>query len=140
MKHHPCWIVVADGSRARILARKTPRSDLTLVESLDNPAARQKTRDLITDSPGPLGTSDPLSSPGEIEEDRFAHRLAQRLSDGAHRNLFNGLVLIAAPRFLGVLRSELPRPVSALVVSEMVKNFTSLTVEEVQQSLRSRTA
>jgi protein required for attachment to host cells len=135
MKNHPCWIVVADGSRARILARKTPRGDLTLVESLDNPVSRQKTREILTDSPGPEGTSDPLSLPGELEEDRFARRLAQRLSDGAHRNLFKGLVLIAAPRFLGVLRSELPRPVSARVLTELAKNFTALSIEEIRHGL-----
>ena len=140
MKNHPCWILVADGSRARILSRKTPRSELTLIESFENPVARQKTRELVTDSPGPIGTSDPLSSPGEIEEDRFASRLAQRLCDGAHQNLFNGLVLIAAPRFLGVLRSELPRAVSARVLTETAKNFTSLSVEEIGQSLRQHPA
>jgi protein required for attachment to host cells len=140
MKNHPCWIVVADGSRARILSRKTPLGELTLVESLDNPVARMKTSELVTDAPGPHQTGDQHSTPGEIEEDRFANRIAQRLAEAAHRNHFNGLQLIAAPRFLGVLRSKLPRPVASRVCSEMAKNFTSFSVEEIQRGVQAPSA
>jgi len=135
MKKYPCCIVVADGSRARLFSRSAHNQPLVLMDSHDNPAARQKTRELVTDGPGKTQTSDPLSSPGEIEEDRFAKRLATQLARSVHDGLFENLVLVASPRFLGSLRSELPRTARERVVLELAKNWTGLGAVQIQHQL-----
>ncbi len=135
MKYYPCCIVVADGSRARLFTRSARNQPLVLIDSHDNPAARQKTRELLTDGPGKTQTSDPLSSPGEIEEDRFAKRLAAQLARGAHEGQFEKMILVASPRFLGSLRSELPRTARERVSLELAKNWTALSPMQIQQQL-----
>lgn len=135
MKKFPCCIVVADGSRARLFSRSAWNQPLVLTDSHDNPAARQKTRELVTDGPGKTQTSDPLSSPGEIEEDRFAKRLADQLARSVHEGLYEDMVLVASPRFLGSLRANLPRTARELVRLELPKNWTSLTPAQIQHQL-----
>ena len=91
---------------------------------------------MVSDGPGKTQTSDPLSSPGEIEEDRFAKRLAALLARYGHEGHFKSLVLIASPRFLGTLRSELPRSTRHMVCLELAKNWTSCSPETIQERLR----
>lgn len=136
MKNYPCCIVVADGSRARFFSSTGRYQPLILTESHDNAAARLKTRELVTDAPGKTQTSDPLSSPGEIEEDRFAKRLASLLTRQGHEGRFKSLVLVASPRFLGTLRGELPRAIRQCVSLELAKNWTSCRAETIQDRLR----
>jgi len=135
MKKFPCCIVVADGSRARLFSRSAWNQPLVLTDSHDNPAARQKTRELVTDGPGKTQTSDPLSTPGEIEEDRFAKRLADQLARGVHEGLFEHMVLVASPRFLGSLRANLPRTARDIVGLELSKNWTALSPAQIQHQL-----
>jgi len=135
MKNYPCCLVVADGSRARFFSFTGRNHPLVLTESHDNAAARVKTRELVTDGPGKTQTSDPLSSPGEIEEDRFAKRLAALLARQGHEGRFKSLVLVASPRFLGTLRGELPRTLRQCVCLELAKNWTSCGPETIQKRL-----
>ncbi len=140
MKKYPCWVVVADGSRARIFERNKYNDPLRQIEQLENPASRQKTSELVCDKPGHASRGDTLSLPSEIEEDRFANRLAQQLGLAAHNGHFHDLVLVAAPRFLGQLRAGLPGPARAKVVTEMAKNLTTLPPAEIQQHLEAANA
>jgi protein required for attachment to host cells len=140
MKYYPCCIVVADGSRARLFSRSAWNQPLVLTDSHDNPAARQKTRELVTDGPGKTQTSDPLSSPGEIEEDRFAKRLASQLARSVYEGQFERMVLVASPRFLGALRAELPRSARERVSLELPKNWTALSPAQIQHQLDQRAA
>jgi protein required for attachment to host cells len=135
MKKYPCCIVVADGSRARLFTRSAWNQPLVLTDSHDNPVARQKTRELLTDGPGKTQTSDPLSSPGEIEEDRFAKRLAAQLTRSIHDGVYENMVLVASPRFLGSLRAELPRATRERVTLELPKNWTALSPAQIQHHL-----
>ncbi|MFN0125368.1 MAG: host attachment protein [Verrucomicrobiales bacterium] len=135
MKKYPCCIVVADGSRARVFSRSAWNQPVVLTDSHDNPAARQKTRELLTDGPGKTQTSDPLSTPGEIEEDRFAKRLAAQLTRSVHHGEFEDMVLVASPRFLGSLRAELPRSARERIVLELPKNWTAFSPAQIQQQL-----
>ncbi len=144
MKKFPCWIVVADGSRARIFERRAVNGPLTEIESFENPIARLKPSDLLTDSAGQQkrsGTSvargaiEASSLPDEVEEDRFANRLASQLGDAANRGSYSDLVIMAAPRFLGTLRSGLPPAARNRVVVEMAKNFTTAPAAEIQKHL-----
>lgn len=140
MRKYPYWVVVADGSRARIFERNKFNEPLRQIEMLENPASRQKTSDLVCDKPGHATRGDTLALPSELEEDRFANRLAQQLGLAAHNGQFSDLVLVAAPRFLGQLRAGLPAPARAKLSVEMAKNLTAKSPVEIQQYLESAEA
>jgi protein required for attachment to host cells len=141
------FIVVADSGVARILHVARPLADspargdqLEEVVRLDSPVARKATRELVSDRTGRVFDSasrahvGPAShsrhgaasdfDPHTEETRRFAKRLARRLDVERRRQRIDELVLIAAPRFLGVLRPQLSGPTRELVTREVARDLT----------------
>ncbi len=116
------WVVVADKSNAIIYARDTRSGPLRKVFSLDNEAARMKTEQLISDSGGrsfdSIGkgrhtiTSE-KADPKKHAASMFAKQIAERIGKVMHDGSCRGFALVAAPRFLGVLRDAVSAETSA---------------------------
>ena len=109
-------VVVADEIRAIFYAREKKFSPLTEVGSMQNDAAREKSGDLMSDRGGRAFDShgqgrhtmtnekaDPKSQSAIV----FAKEIAERLSAERGKGSYNSLIVVAAPRFLGVLRPAL---------------------------------
>jgi len=110
------WIVVADEARAIVYARENKRSPLQESFRLDNPEARVKTGDLITDRGGRSFDSrgqgrhamakektDPKTQTATVFAKQLAQRVARAMQDGRCKEY----AVVAAPRFLGLLRAAL---------------------------------
>ncbi|HVE86864.1 MAG TPA: host attachment protein [Myxococcales bacterium] len=125
------WIVVADGSRARIFEAGRRDRDWRLVESLEHPEGRAHTPELVTDMPA--------MESGELPKERearvFARKVAERLEGGFHARMFQRLVLVAPPEQMGYLRQALPPPVSAVVAHELTKDFSRLRQDKLEERL-----
>lgn len=119
------WIVVADGSRARIFSRAKKFSDSNLIETFDHPEGRAHDGELTTDQPGRMSESTSPAqralrtdvSPKDKEQNDFARQLAGRIDKARTSNKFEHLVLVAAPAFLGKLRGELGQSQNCVVAS-----------------------
>jgi len=128
------WVVVADSALARIYTYTEDGNGLEQVEELLHPASRSHARDLATDRPGRTFDSEGPGrhaksesvSPKEHEELKFSRELAQHLDTARTRNRFDGLVLVAAPSFLGELRKAMTDPALRLVQSELDKNLAHM--------------
>ncbi len=113
-KHY--LVVVADESRAVLYSHETLSGPLSQLTELDNEAARMKTEDLITDRGGRSfdshgqgrhtmtgGKYGPKHHAAEV----FAKQIAERIASSTHKGTCRGFALVAAPRFLGMLRDAL---------------------------------
>ena len=107
------WVVVANESRAIVYARATKSGPLREVFSLDNEAARMKTEQLISDSGGRSFDSKGMGrhtfanekvDPKKHAALKFAKQIAERIGRVMNDGSCRGFALIAAPRFLGLLR------------------------------------
>ena len=129
------WVVVADESTAIVYAHATKSGPLHKVFSLSNEAARMKTDELISDSGGrsfdskgkgrhTMGgdKSDPKKHAASI----FAKEIAELIGRVMHDGSCRGFALIAAPRFLGLLREAVSGATSA-------KPYTTVDKEVVGQ-------
>ena len=134
-------VVVADGNRARIFALQG-RGELSELEDLVNPEARQDERELRTDADGRFygkgersegHVAEPSVSPKQHEAERFAEAVAQYLNDARNAHRYDKLCLIAAPQFLGLLRQSLNAHVLELVDETLPKNLTSASIDEIRQ-------
>jgi protein required for attachment to host cells len=127
------WVVVADESIAIVYARDTRSGPLRKVFSLDNEAARMKTERLISDSGGRSFDSkgkgrhtmtsekaDPKMHAASMFAKQIAKRIGKVMNDGSCR----GFALVAAPRFLGVLRD-------AVSVATSVEPYATVDKEVV---------
>ena len=112
------WIVVADESRANIYTRRARRSPLIELLALENAMGRKKTGEIMSDRGGrsfdsfgagrhTMATekSDPKKHAAIVFAKQIAERIAKVMHDGSCR----GYALIAAPRFLGMLREAVSR-------------------------------
>ena len=109
-------VVVADEFRAIFYAREKKFSPLTAVGSMQNDAAREKSGDLLSDRGGRAFDShgqgrhtmtNELTDPKSQSAIVFAKEIADRLSAEHGKGSYDRLVVVAAPRFLGVLRPAL---------------------------------
>lgn len=110
-------VVVADESRADLYQRERKRGPLQLMRSFENKAARLKTDDLITDRGGRAfdsfgqgrhTMSGEKSDPKQHLAETLARRVAEFVAAEEHEGHLRGFALVAAPRFLGTLRGQLP--------------------------------
>lgn len=137
------WVLVANGSYAALLSAPSPTSPLEEIATFDNPDARAKAMDLISDRPGrsfdshgegrhAMEVEDNPKQQGQI---RFAKLLSDYLEEGRAAQKFDRLVVVASPAFLGVLRTYFDAPLSSLILLEVDKDYTSLSPEELRTRL-----
>lgn len=136
------WVVVADGTRARLFNRHKNRK-LEEFDVLLSPEHRLHEGDLVTDRGGRGVASNGTVSHGvgtrnatkNHEMTGFARRLASRLEEGRTAGELERLVLVAPPRFLGTLRSQLSHHSADLVALTIDKELTTLSAEKLEGHL-----
>jgi len=139
------WILVAHEAGARIFDNRGPGKGLALVEAIEHPEGRARDRDIASDRPGRSfrkNSGDPRRasmSRAEGPHDRavsdFARALADKLQLARVQNQFERLVLVAPPRFLGLLRSSLDGPTSQLVIGSVHKDLATSNEAELIERL-----
>ncbi|MGH8259746.1 MAG: host attachment protein, partial [Steroidobacteraceae bacterium] len=102
------------------------------------PKAHLHDRELVSDRPGRI--FDHASGPGrrgatarhatgsertprKIEAQRFARKIIAALVKARRREEFEWLVVMAAPRFLGLLRAAMPAQLRSSVAAEIAKDL-----------------
>lgn len=134
-------VIAVDGSRMALFRNKGEAFSpvLELVEEHKNPS--QRTSELGTDKPGrtfqsktPRRGTHELTDLQQLEEDRFVAGMAGRI-DKIVPDTKAGVVLVAAPRALGVLRKNLAARTSAQLLAEIPKAFGSDAAEALARML-----
>jgi len=137
------WILVADRGRARILRQlEDAPSELEEIKVLDCPEAGLPPHQQVSDQPGyfkgrgdSLDAGDPKTDFKHRTAQRFAREIVQQLQEGRQRGDFGHLILVAAPMFLGVLKSHLDEPLTRLVQRSIDRDYTSLSLADLAARL-----
>ena len=133
------WVVVADEAIARIMQQRPEDKGLNAVEELTDPDAHARESDLRRDAFGRRGMT-VTASAGDDEKhkeaDAFATDVAAALDKALQQGRYTRLILIAAPRFLGLLRKAVSPGVAAAIERELDKDLVHETHEELAARLR----
>lgn len=138
------WILVCDASRAVLYATEKREDAWQTVDSYQHPESRLKNSQLTPSEPGHAAKSkgsarhtslDPDTSPKEAEFEHFAQQLADVLSAGTSRHDCDGVVLVAPPRFLGLLRQRLSAEARKRLVASVDQDYVSLSPRELRERL-----
>ena len=133
-------VIVADNARARIFASHSVLNHLEELEGFAHPEAHRSNRELTSDSAGRSvdqhGALEPATSPKAHEAENFARMLAQHLKDLHNQQHYEELVLIAPPKFLGLLNKQLPKPLDKRVSRTVDKDLTMRSIEEIIDYIR----
>jgi len=133
MKKTKLWYVIADGGRARFVARDD-RGAFRTVASFVSTELHARASDLGRDRPGRVMESaapgrsavEPRRDLKEAAKEDFVRLVAEQL-DGEHgRGQFDELVLVAPPGVLTELKNALSKPIAKLVASDLQKDLTKV--------------
>jgi protein required for attachment to host cells len=140
------WVVVAHRCGVRIFEPDAETRVLGLVQEIDHPAGRKKSSDIDTDRSGMAfssmggGGGHPMNSEENAHEHAartFARTVAESLRKGRVEHQYDGLVLVAEARFLGMLRDALDGPTAQKVDATVDKDLANLSVHELPRHLTS---
>jgi protein required for attachment to host cells len=135
------WVLVANSSQAKIYRANGP----SLLEHgiFFHDESRMPARDLVSDNMGREtnrnmygnDTCEPKTSLKEKEFLIFANTLAQFLEKGYNSGECEKIYVIAKPPFLGFLRQAFSSHVTNIVESEIHKDLTHMTPNEIREYL-----
>jgi protein required for attachment to host cells len=137
-------LLVADSGTARLLrvTGTLASQKLTEIALLELPAAHLKNLEMLSDKTGRVfdrarGGQGPRSTarhgaasdfdPHTVAYERFAKLVAQLLDVKRRGSSASELVIIAPPRFLGLLRPQLSKPTQKIVVRELAREMVRAT-------------
>jgi protein required for attachment to host cells len=137
-------VVVTDSEKALFLVNRTDAEDPNLEVTDKETEPNPKTSQQGTDSPGRGFDGGPDQRSGfedtdwhDLQKERFAADLADRLYKMAHRGEFDRLVLVASPQVLGVVREHLHKEVADRLVGEIDKTLTNHPRHEIERIVAS---
>lgn len=138
------WILVADGTQARLYSNDGPGHGIRPATewdfALDLPS---KVGDILSDQQGRSANRggggnhpfSPRTEPRHHLEAEFLRTVASFLEEGAVAKEYDRLVLVAAPKALGDLRSMMAPHAAALVTRELDKDLVHLSQPDLEKHL-----
>lgn len=139
MKPVVTWIVLANARTARIVQNKGPGKGVI------------PTKEPVLQAPDPVEFSDDSgvfqnsadhshlagdrTDPKRLSETAFARMILERLTEASVQGDFDRLVLVAGPHMLGTLRAEMPEGLRDVVTSEVDRDLTNMTLDDLPKQL-----
>ena len=144
------WVVLADGARARIVAKEGPGAELKLIYEAEDATAKLPAREIEADRPGRTFDSgghgdaaaqgrhayEPPTDPRRKQQADFIRAVDEVLDAAASKGSFDRLVLIAPPKALGDLRASLAKHVSRMVSEEIPKDLVDVSIHDLPERLQ----
>lgn len=138
------WIVVADAGRATFYETTGGLAAEPWKQRHAMMAPLPPSRDIDSDRPGRSFDSggegrhamEPPTDPHRHAKETFAHEVVQALDEARRHQQFQELVVVAAPTFLGDLRSMMPEQLRTRVRHEINKDYSKLPEPELRKRIR----
>jgi protein required for attachment to host cells len=142
MKHAKIWYVIADGGRARFVARDESGAFRTVV-SFVAAELHERSHDLGLDHPPRVKESanaarhaiEPRRDLHQAAKEDFVKLVAEQLDEEHGRGQFDRLVLVAPARVLTELKEKLSKPIAKIVVSDLQKDLTKIPDHDLTEHL-----
>ncbi|MCW8983621.1 MAG: host attachment protein, partial [Gammaproteobacteria bacterium] len=127
----------------RLFSAETRTSSLDEIEAITHPEARLHEQELTSDLPGrqydragasrhSVGNKGVIKKQEAIE---FARQISQHLEKSHHNRGYRELIVVAAPSFLGLLRTHMNHTITKLISWELPKNLVKQDVKSIRQHL-----
>ena len=139
-------IVVADGSKARILSAQNGSSPLQDDRDYIHSESRLREQDLVTDKKGSGNNSgrggehsmghEKAARQHQVET--FAHELCDEIDHIRQSSDLREIYLVAAPKFLGLLRASLTKQCTKLLAGEVNKDLVRHSIKDIRSHLPRR--
>lgn len=137
------WILSANRSCASLFESNWPGNLMRRLQDISHPEGRLQNSEINTDKPGRVFDSvgqarhstSPKQEPTEHIARQFAINLAELLNKGRIDHAYDGLILIAEPKFLGVLRASLDKNTLSLITQTVNKELVDIKEADLAKYL-----
>jgi protein required for attachment to host cells len=136
------WVFIGDGQKALFLINegdeKFPNLRRLAVDEHPDPRTREQGSDKpgrAYSSVGNIRSAVQQADWHEIEKERFAATIADRINRAAHANAFQQLVVVAPPKVLAALRPEFSKEAAAKIAAELDKDLTNHPIDQIERLL-----
>lgn len=137
------WILTANRSGATLFEGDEKGKAIHRLQDIPHPKGRLQNKEIDADKPGRafdsigqgrhgMGTA---HEPTEEVAIQFARILAELLSKGRTTHAYEKLILVAEPKFLGLLRAALDSHTAALVVKTVNKDLPEVSEKDLANYL-----
>ena len=139
-------VLVADSSKARILLAESGQSPLIDEKDFIHPESRLREQELVSDGTGSESDAGGYGKHSmghertahEKELKNFAVELCVEIDRLRQDSDLRRIYLVAAPKFLGLLRAAMNKQCSSLVEGEIGKDLVSHSIEDIRSHLPRR--
>lgn len=136
-------IVVADASKARILLAQSGSSALEDNSDFIHSESRQREQDLVAGETGSGVDSGGYgkhsmgheNAAHQRQAEIFAGELCDEIDKLREKTDLRRIYLVAAPKFLGLLRASLNKQCTELLVGEVDKDLVNHSIEDIRSHL-----
>jgi protein required for attachment to host cells len=138
---HAAWVLIADSEKFQVFENHGDQEVIDLrvrkYDETPNPPTREQGSDRPGRFPSPHGQSSAVADTDwhVLQKKTAAKDLADKVNKWSEKGDFKSLVLIADPKTLGVMRSHLNTSVSDKILSEIPKDLTHHTVDDIERLL-----
>lgn len=139
---HGAWVFVGDGQKALFLVNegdeKFPNLRRLAAEWYKDPPTHEQGSDApgrAYSSVGEIHSAVETTDWHELEKERFASAIANRINKAALSEAFHQLVIVAPPKILGDLRREFAKETETKIIAEVPKDLTNHTIAEIERLL-----
>lgn len=137
------WILSANRSSSSLFESDWPGKSMRRLQDIPHPQGRMQNKDIDTDKPGRVFDSfgegrhstSPKQEPTEHIAQQFALDLAELLNRGRLTHAYDQLILVAEPKFLGILRAALDKNTESLVIQTVNKELLDVKGEDLAEYL-----
>lgn len=140
MKATVTWILIADGTTAKVFEHTGPGRGLRAVDDLMFEQTPMKASEIMADRPGrafasmgPGRSAIESSDPVAVRERQFVEGVAEALEQKRQLHAFDRLIVVAAPTALGDLRPAFGKALRDTIVAELPKDLTKLPTAQLSQ-------
>ena len=139
------WILLANAEKATIYTASERDYHFNLVKKLSHAESRLKNSNLVSDAPGRFqkGESE-IGSRFEdavnhkvLEITRFAKEICKTLESGRTSNAYESIIVIAEPRFFGLINKNATKYVRNLIKYHHPKDYTHYSENKLKEELQS---
>ena len=139
-------VVVADSSKARFLIAESIDSPLLDQRDFVHPESRLREQDLVTDGAGSGSDSGGHGKHSMGHEKTalqkqaadFAQELGREIEKLRAAGGLYRIYLVAPPKFLGLLRTQITKSCAALVADEITKDLVKHSIDDIRSHLPRR--
>ncbi|WP_088345160.1 MULTISPECIES: host attachment protein [Rhodomicrobium] len=136
------WVLVCDGRKALILENEGDAMFPNLRTKETHEHDVERTSALGADHPGRVHQSEGASRSSVEQtdwhlqaEDDFLGMIARRLDEAVRNEETRSLVIVAAPRALGFLRTAFSPAVQQAIKTEIAKDYVKMPIHEIEKFL-----